>query len=576
MPQKSLRQIRADLQRIRTDRYVAVKLEVQAPDGETIFTVGGWWDRLSHRYVERETECPARIVKLKKSQVQPARAVARYLEQRRAGDDARMTLLMLMGKRGGGKTWFGGGLLVVACALAFPFTWQMASSITTKQSRELKKAISQVAAPHWIANEVEDLRDPRTEFITATTMLWMTSKNPEALRQALLPFELVIVNEGQDQGEDVFTNGIGAIRNTGGLMGILTNPPTEGSGDWVAITYKAILADPKQRGAAFILDPADNDAVHKPTMETIGYYVKAVNREKYEADYLGEVKLSGNVGYPGFSRGARMQDASGRWVGGHVAEPVLPVVGLDGQANPGSGWIDETRKITAKLTNTEAGFDYVAGADFQTDPGCCAAVGKLYRLPTGELVLWIRELVGSTGTEADLTLALNSRGYYPGAVDYEGRRAASLLLVGDATGARQNAEHRKRDPYSYTRLRAEGGWTILPPFMIRNRQGASTPMNPLVEESRKQMKALHQAGLLIYAPACAEPASGFPSLLDSLERAKVNGNGKFEKKQHYTHGPDGVRYLAWRFLPRGVVPPAGPGLDEQSENEIRAIRLYRS
>lgn len=200
-------------------------------------------------------------------------------------------------------------------------------------------------------------------------------------------------------------------------------------------------------------------------------------------------------------------------------------------------------------------------------------MGKLYQIPTGQVLLWIREFVGASGTEGELTAALNARGYYPGPIDYEGRPAASCLIVGDATGARQNAEHRKRDPYSYTRLRAEGGWTILSPFLLRNRTGGTTPMNPLVEESRKQMRRLHETGLLVYSPRCAETSAPFPSLIESLARAKVNAAGKFEKKGHYTHGPDGLRYLARRFLPWGVRPDEPTEIDTDAFNELRSVKL---
>ena len=39
MAHKSLRQIRAELRQLRTDQFVAARLEVQTPDGETLFTV---------------------------------------------------------------------------------------------------------------------------------------------------------------------------------------------------------------------------------------------------------------------------------------------------------------------------------------------------------------------------------------------------------------------------------------------------------------------------------------------------------------------------------------------------------
>jgi hypothetical protein len=290
-----------------------------------------------------------------------------------------------------------------------------------------------------------------------------------------------------------------------------------------------------------------------------------VNPDAADADADGLIKLAGNLGYPGFSRIPRREDAAGKWAAGHIGKP--PEI-----APPGLAWTDVTRQITAEHTKTEAGFDYVAGGDFQTDPGSCAAVGKLYRTPAGELVLAIREFVGTQGTEQDLTMALTARGYFPGPVDYEGRPAASLMLVGDATGARQNAEHRKRDPYSFTRLRADG-WTVLPPAYYGPKR---TPWNPLVPDSRKQMKACFLAGQILLAPECAETGTGFPSLIESFARAKVNSNGRFEKKGHFTHGPDGVRYLAWRFLPRPQPPRPDQSFNREAFDALRSVKIFGS
>jgi hypothetical protein len=195
-------------------------------------------------------------------------------------------------------------------------------------------------------------------------------------------------------------------------------------------------------------------------------------------------------------------------------------------------------------------------------------VGKLYRIPSGDILLWVKEFVTTSGGEEDLTIALNERGYFQGPVDYDGQPAASLLLVGDATGARQNAEHRKRDPYSFTRLKADG-WTVLPPSYYGPKR---TPWNPYIPDSRKQMKSLALSGLILLSPACLEAADGFPALAESFVRAKVTAGGKFDKKGHHTHGPDGVRYLAWRFLARPR-PPAPPRSDPRTYDAIRNIKV---
>ena len=528
------------------NRYVDALLEVRAPDGELIFAVGGCWDTTAGMYVDRPAK--PHVAVLKWSQVPMARAIGRYLDARRRNDDTRPMVIMALGKRGGGKTWIG-GLLIVAIALAFPKTWQIACNITSKQKREVFGAIQQVARPEWIKSDIADFRDPRTIFLTASGVLWLSSKNPGALRQAGLVFEHVLVNEGQDQSVKVFTNAVSAVRNTGGLVSVAANPPQEERGDWVASVYQAITAE-EVAGEAYELDPAENDSIHQASQPKIRKLLYAADRLAGEADADGIMKLSGDRAYPGFSSMPRER-------GGNIGEP------------PQVGWFDVTRELTADGGN---GFDYVAGADFQKTPGSCAVVGKLYRREDGVIVLWVKDFIATQGVEEDLSHALWANGYFPGPVDFDGKPAASCVIVGDATGARQNAEHRKRDPYSFTRLQADG-WKVLPPcYHFRTR----VPWYPLVRDSRSQMHSLLRAGQVLLASKCAEPQPGFPSLVESFKQAKARTDGGLDKKGHFQHGPDGVRYLAWRYLPRPQPPIPDQGIDADTFEELRKIRVLKN
>lgn len=522
-----------DRRLLSTDRFVDICLQVQTHEGEILCTVGARWDKTARRWDGEATNI--RVVKLKPDQEEVGRAVALYLEQRLANDDTRKALIMGIGDRGGGKTFIG-SLLLVLIAIAIAGSASMAVSIFSQQNGEIREGIEKICDPSWFEHDTSTI-DPKTKFLTGSRVHWFTSRNPKKLRQAQIPWELVFINEGQDQTEKVFLNSIAAVRNVGGLNYIATNPPTEDQGDWIAVLYQALEVD-QSDGAAYVIKAASNDNINQSSRDKAGRLMAHVNRAQSDADHLGIIKLSGTVGYPNFTRLPRLVDDQGRWLSGHIAER-----GID--------WVDVTREITAAQLGSKVGFDCVAGGDFQTEPGSCAPIAKLYRTQNGKgpLLLYIVEFVGTTGTESDLTIALQSRGYFPGNVDHEGNPAQSCLIVGDATGARQNAEHRKRDPYSFTQLRADG-WHVLPPAYYGPKK---TPWNPLIPDSRKQMKSLHGAGAIAYSPQCAEAQEGFPSLIDSMQRAKVNSLGKFEKKGHYTHGADGVRYLAWRYLPRAVV-----------------------
>ena len=73
--------------------------------------------------------------------------------------------------------------------------------------------------------------------------------------------------------------------------------------------------------------------------------------------------------------------------------------------------------------------------------------------------------------------------------------------------------------------------------------------------------------------ALKEPESGFAALVESLRRAKKTPRGALIEKGGWQHGPDGLRYLAWRFLPR-VRPPRSPqGIDDQTFDEIARIKV---
>lgn len=551
---RSIRQRMAALDQrlLSPDRYVPYALEVYTHEGELLYRVGGCLDKTTQRYVERP--CEAQRVTLKPDQEKIGRAIAQYVAQRQRQDDARKALIMAIGERGGGKTFLG-SLLIVTIALMLIGSWSMAVSIFSGQNEELKVGIRKICGPGWFT-EVVDPKAPRLQFINGSCCRWFTSRQPKQLRQAQIDWELVVVNEGQDQPEEIITNAVAVVRNKGGLTFVATNPPMEDDGDWVAILHQGLQADASD-GESYEVGASQNDSVNQPSREKSVRLMALINPERAAADGLGRVKLSGDIGYQGFTRAPRLVAPDGSWLSGHIAERALD-------------WVDVTRQITAEHAKSQIGFDYIAGCDFQTDPGCCAAVAKLYLTQNGKgpLLLYVVEFVATQGVESDLTLALTSRGYFPGSVDYEERLASSCLLVGDATGSRQAATHNKRDPYSFKQVQADG-WKTLPPFYYGKQR---TPWNPLIPDSRKQMKLLLSSGALAFSPACGEPIEGFPSLLDSMQRAKVNAVGKFIKKKHYTHGPDGVRYMAWRFLQRPTAPQP-TGIDMDSFNALKSTRL---
>lgn len=560
--------------RLGTDRYVDALLVVEHPDGRELWRAGGLWDRVATApdgkrgwWSSARPAVPHRV-RLKQSQVEPdpvtgrsiADAIADWLDKMRRGiDDGRPIVLVAAGNRGSGKTFILGSLLAMTVALEWPRGAQFSVNLSDKQKREVIAGWDKVARPEWTIREVRDPRDPFREFITGAQLYWRSGKAPEALREGGITFQYGFVNEGQDQPTEVGVNAVGAIRNVGALVGIATNPDPDGG--WIGDLKERIDAAPTPErpffGEWYEMRAALNDAISQAAQPKIAAALYAIDKDAADADARGMWKRRGQA-YPFFSTKARRVDLDGRFVEGHMGTP------------PDIGWRDVTREETAARFGG-VGWDWVGGSDFQHDPGCCAAVGKLYRDPLGELILCIHEFIGAPGDERAFAQALEDRGYFPGDTDFEGRAippGRSLVLIGDGTGDIQDATHRRGMPYSFTQLKRYG-WKVYPP--MKHRSGA--PCNPLIPDSLKQVDTILRAGWLLMAPACGEPAAEFCSLVDSAKKSVLNASGKFVKRGHYTHGMDGVRYLCWRFLPRNKLPAPARTRNADIAAMFRGIRL---
>jgi hypothetical protein len=530
---------------ISSERWVDALLVVESHAGEEIFRVGGCWDTRLYRY-DHSRPCKPHVIRLEESQLEAARELGKWIAETLAKKRRRIRSLWAGGNRGSGKTFLMGGIALVAIGLAFPGCWMMAVNITAKQRRECLEHIKAVAHPSWITRDIGDFRDLKTEFLTQATVQWLSAQNPRAIRSAGLPIRYVLINEGQDQPEAVFTNAIAAIRNTGGLVGVATNPPQADRGDWVASVWLAIEAG-ELNGARFLLENSKNRSVDQDALSDIGEYLRVVNPDAYAADAEGIFKLSGPVAYGAFK-------ALPLAKGGHLGEP------------PELGWTDVTLELTAAATESGTGYPYVCGVDWQKTPGVVGQLAKLYRDDVSRrLVLHVVRTIAVRGVESDFSQALFGAGFVP----KPGMPGVPLLIVGDATGARQNSSHNWELPTSYVAIGADG-WMVIPPD---THWKTGRPWNPFVRDSRAQMHELFDRHQIQFGAECKEPCEGFPSLVESMRRAKVGPKGGLIEKGDFQHGPDGVRYLAWRFLPRPQVEQP-KGIDTPTFNMLRAIRPF--
>lgn len=562
--------------RLGTDRYADALLIVEHPDGHELWRAGGLWDRIALGpdgqrgcYSNARPAVPVHV-RLKRSQVEPdpatgksaADGIANYLDLKRRGIDAgRPMTIIAAGNRGSGKTFLLGSLVAVTMALEYPRGAQFSVNLSDKQKREVIAGFDKFTPFAWTLREVRDPRDPFREFITGHQLYWRSGRSPSAIREGGITFHYGFVNEGQDQPVEVAVNAGGAIRNEGTLLGIATNPDPDGG--WVGDLKERIDAEPTADrpffGEWYEMRAALNDAIDQAAQPKIAAFLYAVDKDAADADARGMWKRRGQA-YPFFSTKVRRVDADGRFLEGHMGLPPRVEVGR-------ALWRDVTREETAKAFGGE-GYDWIGGSDFQHDPGCCAAIGKLYRDEHGTLILCIHEFVGAPGDERAFAQALEDRGYFPGDADFDGKPAPAgraLVLIGDGTGDIQDSTHRRGMPYSYAQLKRYG-WKTYPP--MKHRSGA--PCNPLIPDSLKQVDSALRAGQILFAPACGDPAAEFCSLVDSAKKSTINASGKFVKRGHYTHGMDGVRYLAWRFL---RTKKDAPPRDADLIRDLRSIRL---
>lgn len=533
------------------DRFVDALLVIVSHDGEELLRAGGCWDTRLKRYVDRP--CKAHVVRLEESQLEMGRSLARWLDAQRKRVKKRIRVLIGGGNRGSGKTWFLAGVGFVIMALEFPRDWMFGVNITAKQKRECIEAIKEVAPIAWLSNDINDFRDPRTVFLTGATVAWLSAQNPRAIRQAGLRIRYILINEGQDQPESVANNCIAAIRNTGGLVGVATNPPQTERSDWVANWWTGIEAG-ELNGERYFVDNKKNRSIDQDAVGDIAAFLYATSQEAGDADGAGVFRLSGPVAYPAFIPLPLER-------GGHVGDPPPP---------PDVGaplYVDVTAELTGSAVDSGTGFPYICAVDFQRQPGVIGSIIKLYRASDGRLVMHVMDTIGVRGVEGDFSQALHAAGYRP----VPGMDGPTVLLVGDGTGARQNAEHRKGQPTSFLAMRADG-WKIVGP-MKHWKNGIW--WNPLVKESRAQMHELFTSRQILISPKCKEASEGFPSLVTSFRSAKVGPKGGLIEKGNYQHGCDGVRYAAWRFLPRPM-PVKPNGFDHATYDAVRHIKILTS
>ena len=540
-------------QRLSTDRYVSALLVVEEPDGRELVRAGGLWDRRLRCYVEPPpgVALVERRIRLKLSQVEVGRALARWIDAARRGDDSRTPLMQLAGDRGSGKTYVA-AILLVLVALQWPGDEQFAIVLNSDNRREMLAHMGEVQPAEWVAFNSEDPRRLYTEWITGSRLNWVSAQNPKKLRQGGLPIRHVHVSEAHMQSEFIGSSAQLVGRNLGALVTQAFNPPTADGGNWTARVWFAIEAN-EIPGERYKLHRRDNDGVDHAYLDQAGQIVRVISPAIYEADIAGEMKLSGPTAYKSFD--GRPYNHADPLAGGCVGDP------------PQLGWQDVTRELTARDFGGDEGADFVIGVDFQRRPGIIGAIAKLYRTPSQELRLHVIRGIGTQGSESAFSQSLIDAGFTGNGFRDDGTRGPKVLLVGDGTGARQNAEHKRQKPPSFHAMKSDG-WVIVAPMLHHK---SRIPWNPDVVASLAQMFELFEARAVLLGLECKQPIQGFPSGIDSFRNAKRSSKGKLDDAGDFQHFCDDVRYLAWKFLPR-----PRPKLAERDPVLLAELRSIKS
>lgn len=529
VPLRDLRE--AIRRRLSTDHLVSAELVVELPDGTELCRAGGVWDDTAQAYVEAPEgfdHQPERL-RLQKSQVGAATGLARWLERARQGEEGLPVVYVLGGGPGSGKTFLM-MLWHTLVALEWPGDPQFISLLNLGNRAECLEALAAFTRPEWFT-EVEDPKDPLLQFVNGSTLRWVSAHNARKLRQRGLPIRSVGINEAQDQGEELYAVAQTAPRRHGGCVVLTCNPPTSEGGNWVARLWYGIEAG-EVHGEIYQMDPALNAAVNQRFLSDSGQAVRVATPRLAGAHVDGVIRTAGPTAYPSFD--------------GRPASHARPTEGGCVGSPPDIGWTNVTAEIAASIPGGIPA-DVLIGCDFQKHPGCVGVAAQLYRTADRRLVLYLDRVIGVPGQEDAFSQALVDAGYTGNGYRADGSRGPRALLIGDATGSRQNAEHKRWLPPSYHALQAMG-WVVAPPDRHHKTRA---PWNPGVLESLDQMFVLLERRDVLLGPRCREPVPEFgPSLVDSFRNAQKWEHSGRLRREVFQHAPDCVRYLAWAFLPR--------------------------
>ena len=549
-------QIRKLRRAVASDRApLDLSLQLQAPDGEIILTVGGLWSEEELRYIGPS---PApHIVRLVTSQLRAAHQLAEWFAAYKRDDPDRQALEEYVDNRRGGKTFF--SVLAVLCFdIEFPdchlgktVSWLVVP--TFPQQRELHEVIATVIPSSWFRDKrIVYHKSEKYYTLASGPEVWIKSaERPQSLKAGGVA--AIAINEAQQIESKGILNAMGANIDSGGICWLAMNPPDSVKALWAENLHSAINAldddgkplIPWARETAF--PSAENEVINQQARTRFGKLAEIIDSAQAKRDAGGLWTSIRNLAYPHYSRERHFR-----------AEPV--------------GWRDITIEV-----NNFTGFGgrlsgnrrLGAGMDFQRKPWCAFIEARAYRapggiawVPEGTIVYVVRHEItndvdaGDWWTEELLCMKaaddLKSRGFSP--KDY--------LLIADRTGKQQGSESasrgREADPETFSWPIVERfGWEPHAPIEedrfsdnVRGPTEVTTVYkNPPVSVRLNLVNELLRTNRLIISTACPETAENF-------RKCEVHKDSR-KPKGHDSHLTDAVGYLLFTWetalRERGIV-----------------------
>lgn len=531
--------------------------------GETLFAVGGRWDRVDKIYLP-EPATRGKVLYLNEAQVLgqpgnrieegPARALKDWIDARIAGSP-RVVELDFDGARGSGKTHFA-TLAVWLIAIALPEAECWLVSPANTRRAEIERIVKEQMPIAWRTGWSE--RDYTYTLPNQSRISYLGADDEDGLKRG--GYEVALLNEAQLMSSQAYSNAAAGVRNLAGrpkgLLLLAYNYASKERGEWTNDHLDKIEAG-AINAKRYKLDPRLNESVDSDVHDDVDGLIRSARPDLADLDSLGIRKRLGDYAAPAFKPVPVALE-------GHVGAPVLSdVVNIDGTIKA-RAWRDVTRRETARLVGTKEGFPVVVGMDFQRRPGCVASLWRLFERPDGKVVYHGQKVIVAGDNEDDLCERVQTY------LQPLGLTERDALAICDSTGRFQNAPHNQHTKPSHDIVR-EWGFTVVGPRKVK-RNGKLGVQNPDVEDSLAQFYDICTEGRLLVAPG--EDAEW---LVESLRRCKIKKRGGTirldDAKPGYSHAVDTSRYVTWYFEPRrGAQPPTT--MNTETFDALARIRLF--